>query len=357
MASAALQLGSAPLKPSLQAEAKMLHVQRMSGEELASFPVGTFLCVSDLKTALQSNPELRGQRLKLVCDGVVLPDDHKLESAVALLLVVSRPFVEATESSVQKLVLAAEKGAVSEVEEMLQQPYDPDLRGFVRKSFAEASSHGYQTPLAAAAGSGHTEVVRLLLAAGATVNLRSQNQGFWRKAARNPKVNPNATPLFQASSAGHAEVVRLLLDAQADQHQVCGVEALSPFHAAVQRGRTEVAGLLLEARADTNKAHGDETPLATAILQNHPDMVALLLKNGADKEQVVDFDTPLGLAVRRGRQEIVALLLEAGADRHRRFGPVRERPVAVAAKYGYTAIMRLLQPGPGSEDSPKKGPF
>lgn len=138
---------------------------------------------------------------------------------------------------------------------------------------------------------------------------------------------------------------------------MCGVEALSPFHAAVQRGRTEVAGLLLEARADTNKAHGDETPLATAILQNHPDMVALLLKNGADKEQVVDFDTPLGLAVRRGRQEIVALLLEAGADRHRRFGPVRERPVAVAAKYGYTAIMRLLQPGPGSEDSPKKGPF
>ncbi|CAE7508979.1 ANK1, partial [Symbiodinium necroappetens] len=338
-----------------QAEARMLHVQRMSGEELASFPVGTFLRVSDLKTALQSNPELRGQRLKLVCDGVVLPDDHKLESAVALLLVVSRPFVEATESSVQKLVLAAEKGAVSEVEEMLQQPYDPDLRGFVRKSFAEASSHGYQTPLAAAAGSGQTEVVRLLLAAGAKVNLRSQNQGFWRKAARNPKVNPNATPLFQASCAGHAEVVRLLLDAQADQHQVCGVEALSPFHAAVKRGRTEVAGLLLEARADTNKAHGDETPLATAILQNHPDMVALLLKNGADKEQVVDFDTPLGLAVRRGRQEIVALLLEAGADRHRRFGPVRERPMAVAAKYGYTAIMRLLQPGPGSEDSPKKG--
>ena len=330
-------------------EKRMLQVRRLSGEDLASFPVGTFLHVGDLKAALASNPELRGQRLRLVCDGTVLEDGHKLKSAVELHLVVLRPFVEANQSSVQKLVLAAEKGAVSEVEDMLQQPHDPNLCCYIRKSLAVAY---YDTPLGAAAGSGQTEVVRLLLAAGAKVNLRSQSKMFSRKAAWKGS-DPNVTPLFQACSEGHTEVVRLLLDAHAD-HQVCGLEALSPFHVAVRRGHTEVVRLLLEDRAETNKVfHGGETPLVTAILQNQPDMVRLLLKNGADKEQVVDYDTPLGLAVRKGREEIVGLLLEAGADRQKRFGPVRERPLAVAAKYGYTAIMRRLsQPGPGSEDSP-----
>ena len=56
----------------------------------------------------------------------------------------------------------------------------------------------------------------------------------------------------------------------------------------------------------------------------------------------MDYDTPIGLAVRKGREEIVSLLLTAGADRNKKFGPVNDTPLAVAAKCGYVSSLRLL---------------
>ena len=280
----------------------MLHVRRMSGEEVAAVPVGKFATVGGLKRFLLDRCELHGFRLRLLCDGKIWDDGQHLESAGELQLVVQRPFVDADFHQRYRFVRAAEAGSVAEVEGMLQLPQDPDARAFLQKPFTSAWP---ETPLGAAAAKGQDEVVRLLLSAGAKVNLRSHQSKF------DPK---GKTPLFQASHSGHSEVVRLLLAAQADQNQACGVEALTPLHAAVRSNHLGVARLLLGAAADTNKACGEETPLIAAISRSHTEMVQLLLENGVDKEQVLDYETPLSTAIRKGREEIVRLLLEAGAD-------------------------------------------
>ena len=338
----------------------MLRVFRISGEELVAASVGKFPRVADLKAFLQDECELHGSRLRLMRDGAVLEDAEKLQSAADLQLVVLPGFVEGTDRQVQNLVYAARSGSVPEVEELLQLPLDPNQRTFVLASREEGCS-SYQTPLGAACAGGHAEVVRLLLFAGASKNGRSH---------QNEYCPEGATPVYLASNSGRPEVVRVLLQASADLQEASGMETLAPLLVATRHNHTEVVQVLLEGAADANKAHGEDTPLGVAILHDHVDVVQLLLENRADTENVVNYDTPLGLAVRKGREEIVSLLLTAGADRNKKFGPVNETPLAVAAKYGYVSILRLLAQarpivsaaapkkakphGPAHKGSPKK---
>ncbi|HUF77648.1 MAG TPA: ankyrin repeat domain-containing protein, partial [Thermoanaerobaculia bacterium] len=65
---------------------------------------------------------------------------------------------------------------------------------------------GDENPLIRAAGSGHLEVVRLLLDRGADPNIRT----FEAPAPWRPEGEVR-TPLLQARRGGHDEVARLLL--------------------------------------------------------------------------------------------------------------------------------------------------
>ena len=82
------------------------------------------------------------------------------------------------------------------------------------------------TPLLAASSAGHTQCVRLLLAAGADVEAKG----------RQPY---NRTPLIAACERGHAECTRLLLGGGASTTPRCG--AAAPPRSGPRRGVTPSA--------------------------------------------------------------------------------------------------------------------
>ena len=120
------------------------------------------------------------------------------------------------------------------------------------------------TPLHLAAGRGYTDLVPLLIDAGAKVTTRDRagfapldeaalhgmtaaaalllSKGAERDA---PNLLTGATPLNEAATQGHAEVVRLLLDRGADP-AIPDKQGATPLANAVHAGRAEVVGLLLD---------------------------------------------------------------------------------------------------------------
>jgi uncharacterized protein len=94
------------------------------------------------------------------------------------------------------------------------------------------------SPLHLAAFFGREEVVALLLARGAPVDVYSQSS-FAR-----------VTPLGSAAAAGETSIARRLLDAGADVNARSLDGEFTPLHAAAQRGDAELVRLLLERGAD-----------------------------------------------------------------------------------------------------------
>ncbi|MER5296769.1 ankyrin repeat domain-containing protein [Streptomyces pharetrae] len=162
---------------------------------------------------------------------------------------------------------------------------------------------GMADQLTRAAGNGDVTVVAQLLAAGAEVDAPS-------RAGR--------TALDLAVHAGHTDTVRVLLAAGADPGQQAGEYGEStPLCLAAMHGHTAVAGVLLDAGAPTG-AQGrlGHVPLvlaATAVEPGHTQTVDLLLRHGADINGVMKGKTPLEWAVAFGQVEMVQHLLARGA--------------------------------------------
>ncbi|CAL1147375.1 unnamed protein product [Cladocopium goreaui] len=119
-----------------------------------------------------------------------------------------------------------------------------------------------RTALHWAAGEGHGEICRVLLAAGAEVDARTDVSG---------------TPLHEAADKGHGEICRVLLaaGAQVDARDDSGE---TPLHwAAAESGQVEVVNLLLEAKASvTVKDDKGRTPLDHARTQGKDEVVKIL---------------------------------------------------------------------------------
>jgi cytohesin len=188
-----------------------------------------------------------------------------------------------------------------------------------------------------AAEQGNIEAVTQHLAAGANVNAKDED---------------SKTPLLHAAVDGHKDVVELLIAKGADielRCTTCGGTALG--HAA-SGGHKEIIELLIEKGADVNaKDENSLTPLDLAIIYKssrnrmlaqlaHSEIADLLRKHGAkhgtiygaaaggDIEAVKVFlandmdvnarpkygDSALVHAVRGGSRELVELLISEGAD-------------------------------------------
>ncbi|MCB9229074.1 MAG: ankyrin repeat domain-containing protein [Deltaproteobacteria bacterium] len=98
-----------------------------------------------------------------------------------------------------------------------------------------------KTPLAIAAKSGHEAIVKFLTTEASGVDIgKADHHGM--------------TPLNWAAGAGHTEVIRLLLDAGAEVNRAA-MDGDTPLISAITMGRTGVVRLLLEAGADANQAN------------------------------------------------------------------------------------------------------
>jgi ankyrin repeat protein len=216
-----------------------------------------------------------------------------------------------------------------------------------------------QTALMWAAAEGHTNVVRLLLAAGANVDERSRLVDVPESSYERldgdfayPKTPKGGlTALHFAARAGAPDAVRALIEGGADLDTV-DAEGTSAVLLATLNDRFDVTRVLLEAGADPNVAdiYGRTVLLAATDAHTRDaaprpassppltsratpvEVVVLALRNGADpnaalvdkppgdsaeREQNLVLDkatTPLFRAAMSGDVEIMSLLLDAGAN-------------------------------------------
>ena len=184
--------------------------------------------------------------------------------------------------------------------------------------------------IVAAVAAERVEVVRLLIARGASLDAPAGNDGM--------------TVLMLAARAGALEVVRALLEggAPVDSQDGFGNTALMQAAAA---GHREVAAHLLAHFADPDRrtTESGASALGLAAARGDADMVALLLAEGADpqtREERLGM-TPLGVAAFKGHLETVRALLAAGADPGAADRDGRT-PHALAVAFGHDAVAAAL---------------
>jgi ankyrin repeat protein len=224
-----------------------------------------------------------------------------------------------------------------------------------------------------AASTGHVDIVRLLLDAGAQVDALGYG---------------GTTPLHAAAGGKDASAMctKLLIEAGADvraetawfgSYTYGGVIAYwTPLHCAADAGNRDSAALLLDNGASVNaRDSAGCTPLYVALLEGHEEAADLLLARGAKVDgfcacmmgrvQTVkqalrvsgDFIearayremTPLHMAAMRGQLEVCTVLLEWGAPissiaLHNR------TPVELAARDGHWKVCIYLLDAGEDED-------
>lgn len=156
---------------------------------------------------------------------------------------------------------------------------------------------------------GHRKVVELLLSAEADPNMAYGDK--W------------VVPLHSATENNNLEIVKLLLDAGADLN-IEAFKYTTALHAAAEVGALEIARLLLERGANPNIGciRTKNTALhclcrnySRECVATYNTMLDLFLSHGSDiNAQMVDGTTALMLAVQAGWELAVDKLLEQGAD-------------------------------------------
>ena len=159
--------------------------------------------------------------------------------------------------------------------------HDDVVRGILYFGLIESTNDsGWQihgmTALHAAAYYGHSDVVKLFIERGASINKLDKK---------------GRTPFFLACQGGHTETARYLLDVlqgdEADKLNMASNDGKTPLRKASTRGKLEIVKLLLE-RIDSTSAINakdstlQQTPLHLAAYNGHKDVVEILLDAGAD---------------------------------------------------------------------------
>ena len=151
------------------------------------------------------------------------------------------------------LIHAARIGNVEMVRALLDSHADPD-----------ASGGGYR-PLGAAIVGGHTRIAKLLLRAGASVDL---------------KGGDGNTPLIEAALTNRADAVRILLKHGANPSLFNSMKWNAMSAAAIADNR-EAMEALLGAGVDPNLLDGEgNSPLYWATNHQHRDIMWLLAEHG-----------------------------------------------------------------------------
>jgi len=153
-------------------------------------------------------------------------------------------------------------------------------------------------PLWCAAAAGHTQIVKLLVEKGASVNSVTKT---------------NSTPLRAACFDGHYEIVKYLVEHGADI-EVANRHGHTCLMIACYKGHLKIAKYLIDAKADVNrKSVKGNTALHDCAESGSLEIMKLLLVNGAKIDVDAYGMTPLLAAAVTGHIHIVEYLI---ADPH-----------------------------------------
>jgi len=232
---------------------------------------------------------------------------RQLLSIIATVSVLS--ISRASAADTVSLLAAVKAGNLSAVQASLQQHQDPN----------QAEPDG-TTPLHWAVQQDRSDIVQVLISAGAKVNVKNRY---------------GTTPLVVAAVNGNASSTQALLKAGADVRVIIP-ETGSVLIAAARTGNPEVIQLLLAAGADVNFAEGfsGQTALMWAAAEGHPEALKALIAGGANvRAQAHDKKMALFFAVRKGNIESVKALLASGADVNERIEPVETPNCEICKQY------------------------
>lgn len=169
-----------------------------------------------------------------------------------------------------RLIYAAAAGDLSEVKQLIAEGVDVNI----------ASKNGY-TALMSTAGRGHAEIAKILLDAGADINLQNELE-VYRKWKEDGKPNTHMMPpsgftaLMFAALRGQAKVAKVLLDAGANI-KATNIDGFTALTFAALSGNSEIVKALLDAGANVD-TKSDEGNTAVDFAKT-PEIVALLQKS------------------------------------------------------------------------------
>ena len=190
-----------------------------------------------------------------------------------------------------------------------------------------------RSPLSSASFCGYTNIVSMLLDAGAEIN-QSSNDGF--------------TPLCVASQQNHLPIVKELLSRGADMNKSTNFGS-SPAYKAAEKGNIDVLTFFISKGVDVGqKGVNKYSLLHIAALNNHHSLVELLLKEPKIKELIddssnTDNHTPLTGAIQwYGDLAMIKLLMKNGANKDKA-GTQNLTPLQLARAKEKSDIIEYLQ--------------
>lgn len=207
----------------------------------------------------------------------------------------------------QALALAAERGDVSALEAAV-------ARGAQIDSHDTRKSADGKTPLGLAVENGHAEAVRALLRLGADLEHKARTSPHNLRALLDNE-SQERTPLHVAAALGRTEIVTLLLDAGASP-KARDESRETPLHLAAAANQIEAIRLLLARGADVDaKGRDNMTPLLYAAARGHAEAGEALLEGGADARAASrSRESALHFAVSSRSVPLVRALVARGAD-------------------------------------------
>lgn len=218
-------------------------------------------------------------------------------------------------------------------------------------------------PLHLACSSGHLDVVKLLVQAGSLlddIDKFGRSPLIWATAGEYVEVvkfllgagasvtsDRNWHALHEACKGGSTELVQVLIDAGApvnNPHQYSGGAPWSPLHIAVRHGNLDCIKLLIKAGADVNSVNaGKHTPLHEAAYRGYENVIQELLLHGADPHAASNQKrTPLHEACMQGKVKSAIMLLDSGSKVNAT-DLVRDTPLhlALRANHAYDIAVQL----------------
>ena len=172
----------------------------------------------------------------------------------------------------KELLLAAEKGDLSEVKRLIESGANVNTKTFkIRPPGVKGRSTYGRTALLIASREKHKDIVEYLIKNGADVNAKSDR---------------GDTALMFASLVGEKEIVELLINNGADVNAKSnkGFTALmrASFDARDDEKHREVIKILIKHGADVNaKSESGNTALKLATESKHKEIADILIKAGA----------------------------------------------------------------------------